>query len=123
MQGVLIIVIKREFVINTVSVNVSMDTKAVIAGMFYFHLLVQLLINTFYSINSKRSCPRGRKLVSIANDTDSAHNIAECSGNGLCDYKTGECSCATPFTGNDCSRFKWYLLNLSLTILRCLLLF
>ena len=52
--------------------------------------------------------------MSIANDTDSAHNIAECSGNGRCNYKTGECSCAAPFTGNDCGRFKWYLFNISL---------
>ncbi len=55
---------------------------------------------------SQRSCPRGRKLSSIANDTDTAHNIDECSGNGWCNHETGECSCAIPFTGNDCSRFK-----------------
>ena len=124
-------------------VSVMMDTKVVIAGMndqndylllrtltqSVGRLLIQLFIQSLIDLNfipsltwllyfSQRSCPRGRKLVSIANDTDSAHNIEECSGNGWCNYETGECSCASPFTGHDCSRFKWfstYLFNDLLT--------
>jgi hypothetical protein len=53
---------------------------------------------------SKRSCPKGVAFSDYAYETDKAHLSVECSGRGLCNSKTGKCSCAIGFTGSACER-------------------
>eukprot|EP01033_Poteriospumella_lacustris_P009717 gene9717-6954_t len=50
----------------------------------------------------------GPAIVDIAYDTDKAHAPAECSGNGECDYKTGNCKCYPGFTGYNCGKQKCF---------------
>ena len=51
-----------------------------------------------------RDCPTGNRLRDIATDFDTAHAIAECSGQGTCDRKTGLCECDATFGGPNCGR-------------------
>jgi hypothetical protein len=50
------------------------------------------------------ACPSGLAWSDVATDTNTAHAPAECSGRGLCDTATGECSCFDGFTGDACQR-------------------
>lgn len=44
----------------------------------------------------------GTITCSVTEDTASDKTLEECSGNGLCDYDTGLCSCFTGATGEAC---------------------
>ena len=50
---------------------------------------------------SLRTCPSGN---SWALDSSTPHTYEECSGAGLCDRVTGECSCFEGYTGFSCQR-------------------
>ena len=51
-----------------------------------------------------RTCPSGPSWSDLAAGVDDAHNDAECSGRGLCDTGTGQCTCETGFEGLSCNR-------------------
>jgi len=53
-----------------------------------------------------RSCPTGVAFFDMAEIDDTAHLQTTCSGRGQCDYKTGECVCATGYVGIACERTK-----------------
>ena len=53
---------------------------------------------------SQRRCPSGVAWADKAQSLDSAHGIAECSNNGLCDKLSGTCRCFTGFEGAACHR-------------------
>ena len=53
---------------------------------------------------SLRECPRGPAWVDVAIGVDNAHNVAECSNKGNCDYTTGHCTCELNFEGVSCNR-------------------
>jgi len=40
----------------------------------------------------------------LASDPNSAHQIVECSGRGICNRVSGICSCSVGFTGDSCER-------------------
>ena len=44
----------------------------------------------------------GRAWGDVADGNDQAHDYTECSSNGVCDRKTGECTCNDGFTGDAC---------------------
>ncbi len=56
---------------------------------------------------SLRVCPSGESFNDKAYSTDSAHQLEECSGRGICDEQTGRCKCASGFTGIACERSKF----------------
>lgn len=47
------------------------------------------------------ACPRGRAW-GVITASDRAHELAECSGRGLCDSETGVCRCQQGFFGDTC---------------------
>lgn len=47
------------------------------------------------------ACPRGRAW-GVVTATDRAHELAECSGRGLCDAASGACHCQQGFFGDAC---------------------
>jgi hypothetical protein len=49
-------------------------------------------------------CPAGKSIADIPTAANKAHALAECSDRGLCDRKTGQCTCFPPFTGGACER-------------------
>jgi len=51
---------------------------------------------------SERTCLSGRAWGDVADGNDQAHDYSECSSNGVCDRKTGECTCNDGFTGDAC---------------------
>lgn len=51
---------------------------------------------------SERTCLSGRAWGDVADGNDQAHDYTECSSNGVCDRKTGECTCNDGFTGDAC---------------------
>jgi len=51
---------------------------------------------------SERTCLFGRAWGDLVSGEGLAHDYAECSGNGECDRKTGECTCFDGFTGDAC---------------------
>ena len=51
---------------------------------------------------SERTCLFGRAWGDVVKGEGLAHDYAECSGNGECDRKTGECTCFDGFTGDAC---------------------
>lgn len=54
---------------------------------------------------SLRTCPRGTSWADAPWGTDAAHErIVECSDGGVCDRKSGECSCLSYYTGVACER-------------------
>ena len=53
---------------------------------------------------SLRECPKGPAWVDVAIGVDNAHNEAECSNQGVCDYTTGHCTCNLNFGGVSCNR-------------------
>jgi len=53
---------------------------------------------------SMRSCPADRAWVDIATGPLTAHNLAECSNQGLCDRSTGRCRCFAGYEGEACQR-------------------
>lgn len=57
---------------------------------------------------SRKSCPKGYPLADIASATDVAHNPITCSGQGTCDYKTGNCICNSGYSGMACSATSCY---------------
>jgi len=50
------------------------------------------------------SCPYGAAWADYATATDNAHNLAQCSNKGHCDYTNGLCTCETGFQGEACER-------------------
>lgn len=58
----------------------------------------------FGSSCENRACPVGPAWSDIANGDDSAHNLAECSNMGHCDYLVGSCVCLPGFEGEACER-------------------
>ena len=55
---------------------------------------------------SLRTCPTGAAFFDTAEIDDTAHLQTTCSGRGQCDYKTGECKCASGYVGIACERTK-----------------
>ena len=55
---------------------------------------------------SRRSCPHDIAWADYATAADTAHASAECSNMGVCDRKTGVCTCRTGFEGMACERSK-----------------
>lgn len=53
---------------------------------------------------SRKSCPTGAAINGIPYGLDLAHKETECSGQGVCDFHTGLCSCYDGFTGHNCAR-------------------
>ena len=53
---------------------------------------------------SLRECPRGPAWVDMAIANENAHNVAEWSNKGTCDYTTGHCTCELNFEGVSCNR-------------------
>jgi len=53
---------------------------------------------------SLRTCPFERAFVDTAFRANDAHYYAECANKGLCDRKTGECSCFDGYEGKGCQR-------------------
>jgi len=51
-----------------------------------------------------RTCPSGISWASIATGNVTAHMVAECSDQGVCDRSTGKCACSTGFNGAACER-------------------
>lgn len=51
---------------------------------------------------SLRVCPYGKTRGTI--DSTNVHKYKECSENGVCNRKTGECDCGDGFTGRACDR-------------------
>lgn len=51
---------------------------------------------------SERTCLFGRAWGDVVSGEGLAHDYSECSGNGECDRKTGECTCYDGFTGDAC---------------------
>ncbi len=49
-------------------------------------------------------CPTGRAWADEATAVDEAHNEAECSNRGTCDYRIGKCVCEEGFEGLACQR-------------------
>lgn len=39
-----------------------------------------------------------------ASDSNTAHQLIECSGRGICDYNSGKCACLGGYTGEACQR-------------------
>lgn len=55
---------------------------------------------------SRRPCPKGPALADVAYALDEAHVARECSGQGTCDYSTGQCKCNSRYTGRACATRK-----------------
>jgi len=55
---------------------------------------------------STRICPAGKAWVDIPTAATTAHALAECSHQGICDRSTGKCRCFGSFTGDACQRLK-----------------
>lgn len=53
-----------------------------------------------------RVCPAGKAIGDIPTGVNKAHDLAECSNQGLCDRSTGICKCFAPFGGSACERCK-----------------
>jgi len=53
---------------------------------------------------SLRVCPSGKAWADLPSSDSEAHRIAECSNMGVCDRKTGTCSCYKGFQGKACDR-------------------
>jgi len=53
-----------------------------------------------------RVCPHGKAWADVPSGRDVAHATAECSGQGYCDRRTGECDCRVPFGGAACERLR-----------------
>ncbi|MDR3738388.1 MAG: hypothetical protein P4L40_05140 [Terracidiphilus sp.] len=54
-------------------------------------------------------CPTAPAWTDFAIGIDNAHNQAECSNRGVCDYRTGKCMCEEGFEGLACQRSTWPL--------------
>jgi hypothetical protein len=55
---------------------------------------------------SDRTCPFALSWGDAPYGHDAAHYYAECSSQGLCDRKTGECQCFDGYEGDACRRLK-----------------
>ncbi|KAA0176694.1 hypothetical protein FNF27_01975 [Cafeteria roenbergensis] len=53
-----------------------------------------------------RRCPRDVAWSDVTLPDGTAHNVAECSNRGTCDYTTGKCACDALFEGKACQRLK-----------------
>ena len=53
---------------------------------------------------SLKSCPSGPAWSDIATSADTAHAVVPCSASGVCDTKTGTCTCTPGFEGAACGR-------------------
>lgn len=51
-----------------------------------------------------RVCPPGKRWHDVPSATNTAHQLAECSGVGLCDRNSGECQCPDGYGGRACDR-------------------
>ena len=49
-----------------------------------------------------KSCPKGLSFFDEPLASDTAHQLSECSNQGICDHKKGVCSCRKGFTGQAC---------------------
>jgi len=55
---------------------------------------------------SDRTCPFAKSWGDAPYDHNSGHYYAECSSQGICDRKTGECQCFDGYEGDACRRLK-----------------
>ena len=53
---------------------------------------------------SLRECPKGKSWGDHPVAANTAHQMEECSGQGRCDYQTGNCVCRKGFLGLACNR-------------------
>lgn len=53
---------------------------------------------------SARTCPSDKAWVDIPTGPTTAHALAECSNQGLCDRSTGRCRCFAGYEGEACQR-------------------
>jgi hypothetical protein len=53
---------------------------------------------------SSRTCPSNKAWAWVATSNVSAHDVRECSNQGLCDHRTGLCRCSPGFFGAACER-------------------
>jgi len=51
---------------------------------------------------SLRSCPTGKAWFDLPTDDERAHQLTECSNQGICDHTTGQCACYNGFEGSAC---------------------
>ena len=51
-----------------------------------------------------KGCPMSLAWFDMPSGTDAAHQPAECSARGICDYSSGVCFCAPGFEGPACER-------------------
>ena len=69
---------------------------------------------------SVKRCPVGPAWVDEALSESEAHQPAECSGMGICDARTGKCTCRTGFIGLACEVacvHDWRLATISLYLI------
>ena len=73
------------------------------------------------SLRSEHSglCPTGTAWTDNAVGIDNAHNQAECSNRGICDYASGKCMCEEGFEGLACQRSTLTQLVCELSAFRC----
>ncbi|GMH66000.1 hypothetical protein TrLO_g8835 [Triparma laevis f. longispina] len=55
---------------------------------------------------SEKLCPTAYAWADTPDANGNAHNLAECSNRGTCDYTTGLCTCQSGFGGGACSILK-----------------
>lgn len=53
---------------------------------------------------SERTCPKGKAWTDLASADDTAHSLQECSSQGTCDRKTGQCKCFDGYDGIACQQ-------------------
>lgn len=53
---------------------------------------------------SQRTCPKGKSWADLASADDTAHRATECSSQGSCDRKTGQCACFDGYDGIACQK-------------------
>ena len=64
-------------------------------------------------------CPYDIAWADKAYQLDTAHSLAECSNQGLCNRQTGQCQCFEGYTGVACQQSKYLSVTLGLLSIKC----